>query len=78
MACGNLKCVLSTGPAEDREPVEEDGTEMVPRWTKEREPWRRAGNEGHAYRRPKERPGGRWNLPEVEGTRLGRESVYQV
>ena len=75
-AAGRGECALDTGPAEDREPAEEDGAEMVARWTKE--PWRRAGNEGHEYLRPKERSDGQWDLPEVEGTRLGRELAYQV
>jgi hypothetical protein len=84
MAGGNRR--LGTGPGEDREPTGEDGAETVTRWTEEWspggepgvEPWRRAGNGGPGYHRPKERPGGRWDLPEVEGTRLGRESAYQI
>jgi len=32
------ECALDAGPAEDREPAEEDGAEMVARWTKERSP----------------------------------------
>jgi hypothetical protein len=37
-APGGGECELDTGPAEDREPAEEDGTEMVARWTKEQSP----------------------------------------
>ncbi len=37
-AAGGGECALDTGPAEDREPAEEDGAEMVARWTKERSP----------------------------------------
>ena len=32
-AAGSGECALDTGPAEDREPAEEDGAEMVARWT---------------------------------------------
>ena len=37
-AAGGGECALDTGPAEDREPAEEDGAEMLTRWTKERSP----------------------------------------
>ena len=35
-AAGGGECARDTGPAEDREPAEEDGAEMIARWTKER------------------------------------------
>jgi hypothetical protein len=37
-AAGGGECARDTGPAEDREPAEEDGAEMLTRWTKERSP----------------------------------------
>ena len=37
-AAGGGECARDTGPAEDREPAEEDGAEMLTRRTKERSP----------------------------------------
>ena len=49
-AAGSGECALDTGPAEDREPAEEDGAEMVARWTKEQSPggWQGAEDPGTA------------------------------
>jgi hypothetical protein len=76
LAAAGGKCGLDTGPAEDREPTAEDGAEMAARWTKEQSPRGEQGTEypGTASRR--RGPGGQWDLPEVEGTQLGRESAY--
>ena len=37
-AASGGECARDTGPAEDWKPAEEDGAEMVARWTKERSP----------------------------------------